>query len=127
MTNWYRWIVCMVALLGLFVAGCGPNMEAIERTSGQVFDKVLGPATQKAIAELDTRGAQLSGQISGINPGYVVEGYGIFGTGIVYRATIRLVGVSANMAGGAQGDQEVTGADVPVVLPLEGTGDPPPG
>ena len=101
----------MLTLLTLMLAvmvlttGCQPNMEPVERAANTLMTEVVRPAVEKAGAELSQRSAQLQGQGSAINPGYVLDGYGIVGTGFVWKATIRLDGVSANLAGATQGDQ----------------------
>lgn len=96
-------ILCLAVCFA--VVGCQANVEPLERTANRMIDEVVKPAVAKATEELATRSAQLSGQGSAINPGYVIDGYGVFGSGIVYRATIRLDGVSANLAGATQSDQ----------------------
>ncbi len=95
-----------LACIGLLVlaTGCAPNTEPLERASNQMVSDVVKPAIDKAVDELSTRTAQLSGQGSLINPGYRVQGHGIFGTGVTYNFEINAVGVSANVAGATQAD-----------------------
>lgn len=98
-------VLLTILSLSFFIAGCQPNTEPIERTANKAFDTIIGPAVEKAAKELSTRTGALQGQGSLINPGYVVSGYGIFGTGVVYEVKLKADGVSANVAGHAQADQ----------------------
>lgn len=100
-----RWLFILMVLLGVAIAGCSPNVEPIERASTTAMERIVGPAVEKATAELSTRTAQMSGQGSLINPGYNIRGYGIFGTGVVYEMRMNADGVSANIAGATQADQ----------------------
>jgi len=95
-------VAVMVVLLGI---GCAINTEPIERASNRMIDEVVSPAMQKAVTELSERSAALQGQGSLINPGYVMDGYGIVGTGFVWTASVKLDGVSANLSGATQADQ----------------------
>lgn len=101
---WQPLLALLLALL-LGVAGCTPDSEPIERAANRAVDEVIKPLMEKGISELSTRTAQFQGQLSAINPGYVVEGHGIFGTGLVYQLKIRTDGVSGNIAGAGQLDQ----------------------
>jgi len=101
--------VMQMLLLAMLVVvlspGCAVNTEPIERVSNRMIDEVVSPAIQKAATDLSERSAALQGQGSLINPGYVMDGYGIVGTGFVWTASVKLDGVSANLAGATQGDQ----------------------
>jgi hypothetical protein len=109
-----RWFI-PVLVLALLV-GCQPNTEPVERAANKAFDEVIGPAVGKAAEELSSRTAQLQGQGSLINPGYVVAGYGVLGTGVVYEVRIRAEGLSANVAGATQADAGQPGTvDPPAV------------
>jgi len=96
-------LVCWLALFG---TGCAVNSEPIERASNRMIDEVVSPAIGKAISDLKQRSAALQGQGSLINPGYVMDGYGIAGTGFVWTARVKLDGVSANLAGATQADEQ---------------------
>jgi len=99
-------VCCGLVCLGLgCVFGCQPETEPIERVANRMIDEVISPAIDKAATELSQRSAMLQGQGSFINPGYVMNGYGIVGTGFVWTATVRLDGVSANLSGATQADQ----------------------
>ncbi len=101
-----RMVMCFILLaVGMVSIGCQPNTEPIERTANLLVAEVVRPAVEKATTELAQRSAILQGQGSAINPGYVIRGYGVGGTGFVWDATIRLEGVSANIAGATQADQ----------------------
>ncbi len=105
----------LLALLVVILSpGCEVNTEPIERASNRMIDEVVSPAVQKAVTDLGQRSAALQGQGSLINPGYVMDGYGIVGTGFVWTASVKLDGVSANLAGATQADQ---GPDVIPVPP----------
>ncbi len=105
----------VLALLVVILSpGCAVNTEPIERVSNRMIDEVVSPAVQKAVTDLGQRSAALQGQGSLINPGYVMDGYGIVGTGFVWTASVKLDGVSANLAGATQGDQ---GPDVASTQP----------
>jgi hypothetical protein len=96
----------LFALLVVILSpGCAVNTEPIERASNRMIDEVVSPAVQKAVTDLGQRSAALQGQGSLINPGYVMDGYGIVGTGFVWTASVKLDGVSANLAGATQADQ----------------------
>ncbi|HUW83628.1 MAG TPA: hypothetical protein VMZ31_12620 [Phycisphaerae bacterium] len=93
--------------------GCTTGQEPIERSLVLVMEKVVAPAVAKVDAETIARVGQVQGQGSFINPGLQTEGFGIVGTGVVWRGTIRAIGVSANIAGAAQGDRA---ADPPFIV-----------
>lgn len=105
-------LACLT-LLCVGTAGCAPDSEAIERTANTVIDKVVSAGIAKAVGELTSRAAQLQGQVSGINPGYKLTGFGIFGTGIVWDVTVKLDGVSGNLAGATQAGADPFGAVAP--------------
>lgn len=96
----------LAAIAALLAGGCAPNAEPIERANHQMMLNVVKPAIEKTSADLASRTGQLQGQGSLINPGYRIEGYGVFGTGVVYQFTLRTDGVSANLAGAAQFDND---------------------
>jgi len=102
-----RRIVLTLALIGLVAAavGCTAGQEPIERSLVLVMEKVVAPAVAKVDAETIARVGQVQGQGSLINPGLQTEGFGVFGTGVVWRGTVRVIGASANIAGAAQGDR----------------------
>ena len=87
------------------LVGCQPNLEPMERVANTIITQVVNPAVTKAGEELATESASLHGSGQLINPGYVMDGYGIVGTGFVWRATIRLEGASANLSAATQGGQ----------------------
>jgi len=90
----------LAAVLGIFgIAGCAANSEPLERASQTIMSDVIKPVLQEAAADLNAQAAALQGQASLINPGYKIDGYGIVGTGFVWTATVRLDGVSGNIAG----------------------------
>jgi hypothetical protein len=98
------WAVILAAMVSGCI-GCAPNTEAMERAVNTLVIEVIRPAVEKAAGELASRSAALQGQGSLINPGYVVEGYAIAGTGAAWTFTIRAEGISANLAGATQADQ----------------------
>ncbi len=93
------------ACLGLMCVaiGCQPDMEPIERTASAGFD-VVNKALDKAISETTTRTATMQGNLTGVEPGWVVRGYGIFGTGVVYEGQVFAKGVSGTLQGHTQTD-----------------------
>jgi len=113
-----KWVMVVLSLFGLwFLGGCAALTQGSSIQTGMetVMKEVVAPAVAKAGEELSARTAQLSGQMSAINPGYKVQGHAIFGTGVVYDLTVTAVGISANVAAGAQGDQgpDLDGPDKP--------------
>ena len=66
--------------------------------------EVIKPAVNKMTEELSGRTAQLQGQGSLINPGYKVYGYAGMFNGLIFDFNLNATGVSANLAGAAQGD-----------------------
>jgi len=107
-------ILAILAALGITInlAGCAPNSEALERTAGRGFD-IANQALAKAIQETSTRTAALQGTMTAVEPGWTVEGYGIFGTGLVYQGKIYLKGASGTLMGATQADAGQAGV-VPV-------------
>lgn len=100
-----RWLTGILAgCLLIAMVGCAPNSEAIERTAGKGFD-IAQQALVKALQETSTRTAQLQGTMTAVEPGWVVEGYGIFGTGLVYQGKIYIKGASGTLMGATQADQ----------------------
>ena len=110
--------VALVAIvfLGVAVIGCQPNVEPIERGASTLMLEVVKPAVSKAADELSARTAQLQGQGSLINPGYVVDGFANFGPGVAYRFSIATVGVSANISGATQADAGQAGSVPPPAM-----------
>jgi hypothetical protein len=105
---------CIISLLaavaalggvGSCVVGCAPQSTELERFSDRVFLEVIGPAATKAIAETSTRTATLQGGAQVIEPGYAVDVEGFWGTGVKASTVVRVVGVSGQLTGHAQGDQ----------------------
>ncbi len=99
-----RYMLVLAALAAVLV-GCQPNTEPIERGANKMMEQIIGPAVNKAMSELSTRTAQLQGQGSLINPGYVVDGFASFGPAATWRFCMRADGVSANIAGATQADE----------------------
>ena len=93
-------MMCFV-VIGLGNFGCA----TIDKTSELTIKEVVRPVIDKVATEAATRNFQLQGQGSAINPGMIVDGYLVFGTGAVYQFRIKSDGLSANMAGATQGDQ----------------------
>lgn len=85
------------------VLGCG--CQSVDRTTQLMITDVIKPAVLQASSELAARSGQVMGQGSMIEPGMEVKGHFVFGTGVAYNFTIRLVGASANLALATQGDQ----------------------
>jgi len=96
--------------------GCAPDTEPIERGANAMIDGVVKPAVAKAADELSARTAQYQGQGSLINPGYRIQGHGVFGTGVVYNFEVNAVGVSANVSGATQQDAGQEGSVPPPAL-----------
>lgn len=101
-----------------------PNTEPLERGVSMLVMEVIKPAIAKAGDELSARTAQLQGQGSLINPGYVVEGFASAGPATTFRFSIRAEGVSANLAGAGQADAGQPGTVPPPAVRPPGT---PPG
>ena len=104
-------ILCTACLL----AGCAPDTEPIERTASKGFD-VVQTALSKAVAETSTRTASLQGTLTGVEPGWVFEGYGIWGTGIVYQGKMYMKGVSGTLMGHTQTDAGQEGSVPPPAM-----------
>lgn len=94
--------------------GClKPDMNPIERSITTVVKEVVAPAVAKITEELSARTAQLQGQGSLINPGYVVEGFTTVGPGVHFKFSIAATGVSANLAAATQADAGQAGSVLP--------------
>lgn len=115
-------LILSAALLlfpGCLVGGCQlfeADTEPIERAVSMMMADVVGPAVAKAADELSTRSAMLQGQGSVIDPGYRVDFAGGMFNGVQGHFVIRLVGVSGNLAGAAQGDAGQAGSVPPPVM-----------
>jgi hypothetical protein len=96
-------VLVIIATLAVLCIGCQPNTEPIERTAQKGFD-VVNATLAKAITETSTRTASVQGNLTGVEPGWVLEGYGIFGTGIVYQGKVYMKGVSGTLMGHSQTD-----------------------
>jgi len=104
----------IMACVSVWHAGClKPDLNPIERGISTMMVEVVKPAVMKAGEELSARTAQLQGQGSLINPGYTVEGFASAGPATTFKFTIRAEGVSANLAGAAQGDAGQPGSVQP--------------
>ncbi len=114
--NWSAFLLVAFAFLLICNVGCQPNVEPIERGASTLMLEVVKPAVSKAADELSARTAQLQGQGSLINPGYVVDGFANFGPGVSYRFSIATVGVSANISGATQADAGQAGTVPPPVM-----------
>ena len=77
-----------------------------------MMQEVVGPAIEKAASEVVTRTAQMSGTLTGVNPGYSVEFEGKWVTGVEGKFTIFLDGVSATIMASGQADRS---ADPPFI------------
>lgn len=95
--------LCLVILI-FPLLGCQANTEPLERTASQGFD-IVNEALTKAVSETSTRTAALQGTLTGVEPGWVFNGYGIFGTGVVYEGKLYMKGVSGTLMGHTQADQ----------------------
>jgi len=82
--------------------GCSPDMEPIERSANTMLTEVVQPVMSEAVKELGQQAGSLQGSGSLINPGYVVEGWGGLFNGVIWKATVRLDGVTATLAGATQ-------------------------
>ncbi|MCK4626020.1 MAG: hypothetical protein KAV00_11960 [Phycisphaerae bacterium] len=106
-SNWLStFLAALLGLLSWFTVGCGSQATELERFSDKLFVEVIGPAVEKAIAETSTRTATLQGGAQCIEPGYRIELEGFWGTGVKAYSEIRVVGVSGQLVGHAQGDSE---------------------
>jgi hypothetical protein len=109
-------LLALVLLAAPLLGGCQlfkPNTEPLERGVTMLVSEVIKPAIAKAGDELSARTAQLQGQGSLINPGYVVEGFASAGPATTFKFSIRAEGVSANLAGAGQADAGQPGAVPP--------------
>ena len=115
--NWKWWLGIVFGWLVLLGAGCiKPDMEPIERGANRMTTEVIKPAVAKMTEELSGRTAQLQGQGSLINPGYEIEGYAGMFNGMIFDFRLNATGVSANLAGAAQGDAGQLGTVPPPVM-----------
>jgi len=103
-------------------AGCQPNTEPIERTANKGFD-IANQYVGKALAETSTRTSSMQGNLQGVEPGWVFEGFGIFGTGVVYQGKLYAKGVSGGLMLHAQADQGQATTDT---RPVGDRANPPP-
>ena len=94
-----RLISCVFAI----VLGCG--CASVDKTTQLMITDVIKPAVMQATNELSARSGQLMGQGSMIEPGIEVKGHFVFGTGVAYNFTVRIIGASGNLALATQGDQ----------------------
>lgn len=101
-----RWSSLLVSLcLGLIaLVGCQRPDTHVE----SVLNTFVKPAMDKALTEGATRTASLQGGLQGINPKYVVEFQGKWVVGVEGRATCGLEGVSGQITGHLQTDNEAT-------------------
>jgi hypothetical protein len=116
-----KWLVGFI--LGWFLLGSSggcikPDMEPIERGANKMTTEVIKPAVQKMTEELSGRTAQLQGQGSLINPGYRVYGWAGMFNGFMFEFNLNATGVSANLAGAAQGDAGQAGTVLPPAIRL---------
>jgi hypothetical protein len=104
----------LVVILTLFLVGCPPSTTEIERKIDRSFDDIIVPITKKAITEVGVRTATLQGGAQVINPGYdiVIEGFLV--QGFKGRALVRIIGVSGQLMGHAQGDRDVASRTPPL-------------
>jgi hypothetical protein len=82
-----------------------------------IFRDMIVPVTTKAIKEVGVRTATLQGGAQVINPGYdiVIEGFLV--QGFKGRAIVRIIGVSGQLMGHAQGDRDVASRTPPLLGP----------
>ena len=106
---------CVSCLLLSCLAACAPNQEPMERAVNRMLTEVVGPAVTKAIAETTTQTAALTGGAQAIEPGYLIEFEGWFGTGIRGSAVVKITGISGQLTGAiqAEGKHDVAGPAVP--------------
>lgn len=97
-------LLIAAALAAVLAVGCQPNSEPLERTANKGFD-IAQQYVAKALAETSTRTSTMQGNLQGVEPGWVFEGFGIFGTGVVYEGKLYAKGVSGGLALHAQADQ----------------------
>lgn len=110
-----RVLLVVFTFLLICNVGCQPNTEPLERTASQGFD-IVQTALGKAVDETSTRTAALQGNLTGVEPGWTFEGYGIFGTGIIYKGTIFAKGVSGTLMGHTQADAGQAGVVPPPAI-----------
>jgi hypothetical protein len=106
--------IILMILASFFVViygtGClSAGREPIERGINTVVTQVIAPAVAKCAEELRASTAQLQGQGSLINPGYVIKGFATAGPATTFEFEIHAVGVSANIAGATQGAKDEGG------------------
>lgn len=112
-----RLVVWLLASLPIFLgadgcilSGCTANQQEPIQFMAQTFtDKVVAPAVAKAAEGLESTSAAITGTASLINPGYRIQGFGMFGTGIAYDCQLTVVGVGATLAGATQGERRAMG------------------
>jgi len=121
-----RLLLCVCVALAVPMIGCGITANDTEKVIQNVMERHIGPAIGEAMQETAARATQMSGQVSGINPGYDITFEGLWVTGVKGGASARLVGVSANISGAMQTDQgpdltkaPATTPDEPVDVPVE--------
>ena len=104
-------IMAVMALLGyVFLPGCAPSTEPLERTANKVLDTVVAPAVTKALDETNFRTYTLQGGAQVIEPGWDLEFEGVLVNGVKGHMTIRAAGVAGQLQGHAQGDNEAVPA-----------------
>jgi len=93
-------IVVFASVMVWHCVGCAALTQgsAVEKGITQLAEKVIVPAVTKAGEQLAGQTAQIQGQASIIEPGMEVEGHMTYGPAVVYRFTMKAVGVSANLA-----------------------------
>lgn len=117
-------ILTLLSLFGLsetacLQTGCAPETTELERAWTSLNQDIIAPAVTKAIEETSTRTATLQGGAQGIEPGYEVDVFGFFGTGIHSKVMVRLVGVSGQLTGHVQADAGQAGSVPPPVVRTE--------
>lgn len=116
-----RQFLVVLALLGLLLAFTGCAAPKVDANVQYVIEQVIAPAIQKGLAETSTRTATLQGGLQGINPKYKVDFQGLWVTGVIGSAAAGLDGVSGQITGHVQTDNDAEpkpairqdGADVP--------------
>jgi len=126
--GWCLISILLAVLLGLgafsLLGGCAPQATELERFHDRLMTDVIGPAVTKSIDETSVRTATLQGGAQVIEPGYLTEIEGFWGTGVKAKAIIRVVGVSGQLTGHSQADQGQAAVVEPPAIRDETTGPP---
>jgi hypothetical protein len=100
--SWTKYLLTVIAFLPTCTANLGcqqPNQEPIERAVNKLADEVVTPVLTKAVENLSPASLAVQGGVQAINPGYKIDGFFLWGTGLVYNTTVAVDGLAGQIQG----------------------------